>query len=289
MAVVSGIVKDSSGNFAARMVRAYRRSDGALAGQTVSNTTTGAYSITTLDSSPHLVVAHDGEVTEGDPYFNNVGILMHFDGNITDEKMHTASFSGGGISVDSTDSMFGSGSLNIVSGSSCLAVPESSDWELGTGDFTIEFFAKVRSFATSSLAGALNIGLYTNLLVRMRGTRIELFLGGSSQNFNVNVPVGEWHHVAFTRQAGTVYGFYGGVPIGTWANTFYIQGLNLVIGMSAHSPSEFFDGHIDELRITKGIARYSTNFTPPISAFIGGITFGTPTENALIFDNISPL
>lgn len=59
MPTISGVIKDTNGNSVARTVRAYRRDTGALMGETVSNGTTGAYSITTPHSGEHNVVMLD--------------------------------------------------------------------------------------------------------------------------------------------------------------------------------------------------------------------------------------
>lgn len=53
---LTGTVKDASGAFVARTVRAYNRSTGALVGSTTSNATTGAWNIVTANTDPHYAV-----------------------------------------------------------------------------------------------------------------------------------------------------------------------------------------------------------------------------------------
>ncbi len=55
---ISGNVKDAAGDFAARTVRAFREDTGAFVGTSVSDGTTGAYSIATADTSAHTLVAY---------------------------------------------------------------------------------------------------------------------------------------------------------------------------------------------------------------------------------------
>jgi hypothetical protein len=73
MAQIAGTVKDSVDAFAARTVRAYRRSDGALAGSTTSNGTTGAFAIAALDATAHYAVClDDGTPDENALIFDNI-------------------------------------------------------------------------------------------------------------------------------------------------------------------------------------------------------------------------
>lgn len=73
MVQIAGTVKNAEDQFAARTVRAYRRSDGALAGGTTSNGTTGAFSISALDSTAHYAVCLDnGTPDENALIFDNI-------------------------------------------------------------------------------------------------------------------------------------------------------------------------------------------------------------------------
>jgi hypothetical protein len=84
------------------------------------------------------------------------------------------------------------------------------------------------------------------------------------------VSTSTWYHIAVTRSGTNTKLFVNGSQEGsTYTDSnVYVNGLNrpvlgadgLTIGTSP------FNGYIDDLRITKGIARYTSNFTPPTAA-----------------------
>ncbi len=77
---------------------------------------------------------------------------------------------------------------------------------------------------------------------------------------------GTWIHVAVTRASGTLRIFQNGTQTGSVANsTNFANSGSVYIGQS--NSGQAMNGYIDDLRITKGIARYTTTFTPPTSAF----------------------
>jgi hypothetical protein len=80
---------------------------------------------------------------------------------------------------------------------------------------------------------------------------------------------GTWIHIAATRASGTLRLFQNGILVGSAANTvdFTNTGTGVYIGRASDSGEEI-NGYIDELRITKGYARYTANFTPPTEAFL---------------------
>jgi hypothetical protein len=88
-----------------------------------------------------------------------------------------------------------------------------------------------------------------------------------------SISTSQWYHVAVTRSSGSTKLFLNGAQIGsTYTDaTVYLNGTNrpMVGGSGYHVTTNVMVGYIDDLRITNGYARYTSNFTPPTSAFIG--------------------
>ena len=81
---------------------------------------------------------------------------------------------------------------------------------------------------------------------------------------------GNWHHVAVTREVGLLRMFVDGVLVGTGASSVsYTSTITLLsVGYQVQGSARYpFRGGIDEVRITKGVARYTTNFTRPDKPF----------------------
>ena len=85
-----------------------------------------------------------------------------------------------------------------------------------------------------------------------------------------------WTHVAVTRSGSTVRGFLNGSLISSGTSTRdFTNSYPLFVGIWGTSGGNWpsgtidspFNGYIDDLRITKGVARYTANFTPPTQAF----------------------
>ena len=77
------------------------------------------------------------------------------------------------------------------------------------------------------------------------------------------------YHVAYTREGQTFRLFVDGVmaPTGTSASSLVTDSSYVTLGAGSHDNAFSLNGWMDEIRITKGIARYTTNFTPPTTPF----------------------
>ncbi len=226
-----------------------------------------------------------------DPYFSSVSLLLKNTLADSSTYAHTVSASGG-AAVTTSDVKYGAGALNFPA-SSNVTVASNAAFGLGTGDFTIESWVKIDawSFTFADFAAIFNIGNYvTGLQVRLQPYSIQYYSGGDGFLAATDlIPTGQWIHFAITRQSGTVRFWRDGVQQGSnYTSTSSIAAGQVMLGMAADNVNEYLDGKLDDVRITSGVARYSTTFTPPTEELwspSGGAVTLTPTrvDNAQVF------
>lgn len=251
MATISGEIRDENNDLLADcVVRAYRRDTGVLLVAGVSG-----------DDSPEET---------GDADFASVVLLLHCDGadgstTFTDSsgtpKIVTAN---GDAHIETDQSQFGGASGQFDGTGDSLSIASHADFGFGTGDFTIEFWVRPGNVGV----GAKRI-IYFNddtLNCDINNGTIYVY-NGSVRNFG-SVAVNTWYHVAYTRSSGTLRCFLDGVSGYSGSDTTNTAARTLTIG-AKNTAVELLTGYIDELRITKGVARYTANFTPPAAAFLG--------------------
>lgn len=287
-AMISGTVKDSANAFAPRAVRVYRKSDGALSGAVTSHATTGAFSLPALDASLHYAIAHD---SDADPHWESVVLALHMDGAnastvFTDLKGHAVT-AVGNAQISTAQSKFGGASALFDGASDGLTVT-------GVGfeaDFTIEAFVWIDSTCTDFLLFAQDVSEAGWVLVPRRSTlgsclRIYDYTLSAGATSAVPVATNQWVHIAAVRRGALLTAYVNGSSAVSMATATNYAQTSWAIGKTATSYNTT-KGYIDDLRITKGVARYQADFTPPERAFSGAMTAGT--ANALIYDDLTPV
>ena len=109
-----------------------------------------------------------------------------------------------------------------------------------------------------------------NLFLNISGWGIATRAVAVNNTFSSTPPTKNvWNHIAVSRSGSTIYAFVNGTLVYSGANTTnYIAG-PLSIASIPTSAGNTVSGYVDDLRITKGVARYTSNFTAPTSAFFG--------------------
>lgn len=215
-------------------------------------------------------------------------LLLHFDGadasttfiDATGRHPVTAFL---GAQIDTAQSVFG-GASALFDGSDDYALVESgvnaNDFAFGTGDFTVDFRIRPNSFAadgilidTGNNISAATFEIYiTGGKLRMWSNGADRITGATSLSTGTN------YHVALARSGGVTKMFLNGTQEGS----NYSDSTNYAavarypcIGAEYNngSPVSFkYNGWIDELRIIKGTAAWTANFTPPTVAYNAGLS-----------------
>jgi len=204
-------------------------------------------------------------------------LLMSMEGNSSDE-VHDLKLKGN-IKFVSDEKKFGNYSSYANSSNDFISIPDSDDWYLGTEDFTIECWIRPINTTTIPIYGQLKNGTSNQ-------NRIMLGYWSGAWNFYVRassdpiiyisvsdtVIANEWIHIAITRSGNNFRLFKNGIQLGTTqTNSNAIPnntGLAYIGAINYYSTWPVtFRGNMDEFRFSKGIARWTSNFTPPTSQY----------------------
>jgi Concanavalin A-like lectin/glucanases superfamily len=207
----------------------------------------------------------------------NLVLLAHMDGTDTaqvfpDATGRHAIIANGNAQIDNAQSKFGGTSALFDGAGDYLTtdgVTNSSDFAFGTGDFTIDFWARTpigptnkTMFATSNAPGN------------------DIFLGfdgGGAFKYNVNggatniltgpgLAVDTWTHYAIVRSSGTSTLFVNGTSTASGADTTNFPANYLIVGIAGDLSFGPWNGWIEELRIRRDAA-WTSSFTPSASAY----------------------
>jgi hypothetical protein len=171
---------------------------------------------------------------------------------------------------------WGSGSMYFDGTGDWLAAPATPLSELGSGDFTIEAWLYRTASGATYDSGIVSRGAPTTFNGYVFGYNSSniLFLGLNYSVYAVTgstaISANTWTHVAVTRSGNTFRLFLNGNVDGT--NTSSSAPTTnaadvLYVGRSSYDSSRIVTGYLDDVRITRGLARYTANFTPPTAAF----------------------
>ena len=202
--------------------------------------------------------------------FTNAGIID----NTGKNNLETV----GDAQIDTTTKKYGTGSLEFDgTGDRLQSVAGNPDFNFGTGNFTIEFWL----YANATTGGVLSLGITGNV-VNAADLGFDVIFISNNLRFRImvsttavtvaspSVSASTWTHFALVRNGSTFTVYKDGTSQGTASNSGSLNfnsAWPVKVGSDAGDTPTYFNGFIDDLRITKGIARYTANFVPPIARF----------------------
>lgn len=231
-------------------------------------------------SVPTAAFENDGPAIS-DPFYDYVSLLLAMNGNnnstvFTDKSPSALTITASGDAKLSTaDKRYGISSAYFDGTGDYITAPNTTGgFTFGAGDFTYEWWFK--SGATNGYSAMLTrpYSGAGGILISLNGATGDgapevywrewtngLFFKSSITGLNDN----KWHHFAFVRSGTTVYMFIDGVQAASKTSVSTSVGSSsVIIGQDIEFAGRTYTGYIDDVRITKGVARYIANFIPPL-------------------------
>lgn len=226
-----------------------------------------------------------GSAGPSDPFWNNVVLLLHCDGSNASTTFTDSSSSNktatanGNAQITTTNPKFGSGAYLGDGNGDSITFVDSDDWHFGSGDWTVEFWLNLTNNAGAGkqIIAQRNSAVFCPWLLQTNNGILQAWLslnntswtGGSSPTIiGPTITAGQWYHIALCRGGSSVRLFVDGTQVGSTYNisTNSFTNSATVMNIGGYSLNST-NGRVDEVRITKGVARYTSNFTAPTEAF----------------------
>jgi hypothetical protein len=179
----------------------------------------------------------------------------------------------GNAQISTSVVKFGTSSITLDGSGDYVVEPTNLNFGYGTGDFTIEFWLYLNSTGSQTIFSNLSSGSSTNPHIYIT-TTIRYYTAGADRITGAALSTGQWYHIALCRASGSTRLFVNGTQSGSTysdANnygTFAPLGIGTYWESGAPVASSTLNGYISDLRITRGIARYTANFTPPTTPLL---------------------
>jgi hypothetical protein len=233
-------------------------------------------STTFTDVKGHTITAHYAAST----------LLLHCDGSdgsttFTDVMGHSIT-ANGNVQIDTAQSKFGGASALFDGAGDYLSTADSADWNYGSGNFTIELWYRFNIAPSGSFGVTTNNQWvysqrvdgdnYVYIYAYGSAFAFDVWSSGSQvvriQATSVTHDATTWHHLAVVRNGSTFTVYVDGTSKGTSTTASSLPDLAAALEFGRWSgDGAYFNGWMDDIRITKGFARYTANFTPPTEAF----------------------
>ncbi|MCK9234719.1 MAG: LamG domain-containing protein [Gammaproteobacteria bacterium] len=214
-----------------------------------------------------------------DPYWNNVSLLLPLSGDDGSKPLLDATGKAityhGSAQIVETPSKFGEGSLSALTASDYLSFQGGSPFNFSNNDFTIELQLYVSSSSTGSIQAIYEdrVNAATDLVCALTYTSNKLtmwmWIYGvhvTAVGSGLTVPPNTFNHLVWCRSGNTIRTFINGEinQTSTYTGT---AGGGPTVRLLGSTYSQPVNAYANDIRVTKGIARYISSFDPPTEPF----------------------
>jgi len=226
---------------------------------------TSAFTPPTAPFNPSANIAYSGPA-------NTVLLLSGTNVGAYDSTMINDFINVGGVSVNSNVKQYGINSYYFNGASYLQSVTNPQD-TFGSGNWTIETWVYLTAVGSNQhIIDFRNSGVATAVVptIYISNTNFPTFwTNGSARITGSNaLSASTWYHVALVKNGSTTTLYLNGNSQGTYSDTNTYTTGRITIGTEGDTVTNYLNGYLQDLRVTNGVARYTSNFTVPSTTFI---------------------
>jgi hypothetical protein len=205
---------------------------------------------------------------------NTVFLANMTSGGVYDAAMMNNMQTVGDAKLSTAVSKFGGSSMSFDGTGDCLFEPSNINYGYGTGDFTIEFWLYLNATTTQTIVSNLTASSGASVAPHIyyaNASGIRYYVNSSDRITGSALSTSTWYHIAVSRSGSSTKMFINGTQTGSTYTDTNNYGTANPLGVADYAVPPTgggnLNGYVDDLRITKGYARYTSTFTPPTQAF----------------------
>jgi hypothetical protein len=232
-----------------------------------------------------------------DPYWQYVSYLSQSaeanaaqNNTFLDSSTNNLSITRNGSTTQGSASPFSPDWSNYFNGSTAyLSAASNAAFTFGTGDFTVEAWVYRTASGNAGVFsnGPASSGSFAFYII---ANKLQVdFYGGTSLTGATTLANNTWYHIAATRSGTTLRIFLNGVIDASTTSSSNNTSSNCVVGLDWTNSTTYFPGYISNLRVVKGTAVYTANFTPSTNPLfvISGTSILTCQSPAFLDNSIN--
>ena len=242
-----------------------------------------------LEGGANVAAGTDSQAG-GTPAEQQVVALLHMNGDdasttFTDSSSYTQTFTAGGnAQIDTAQKKYGTASGLFDGTGDRLVMTADSHFAHGTAWTAEGWFRKTANGNGTEAVYYQGNDHYVFYARAASSTNsgVSFYFNGTTIAGSTSMTDSNWHHWAMVRDGATARAFIDGTSVGTGSPSWATSTATDVVNIGSQNASNYFTGHIDEVRVTTGLARYTGNFTAPSAAFTDPATANHFTKTGTI-------
>ena len=240
-------------------------------------------------------------VGTGGTFYDNLVLAMPFNAatgltDVSSRNRNPAAY--GNVAISTAQSKYYGSSASFDGSGDYLRISSSiNDFKFDSGNFTIETWLWKSANGGNNYDGIATLGIDGSAtdgwFLEASATRGYVFAVGGFGivSYNISPNTSQWIHLSVCKQGNTTTMYLNGVAVSSFVGAYTVPSTATTFDIGVYANNYWFNGYLQDLRIYKGLAKYTANFTPPdriaelgVGFKAGQLRYNTDSNKVELYD-----